>query len=251
MYIVKKKEPNMKNDSQKMRSDLVAAYHLLDYYGWSDQIFTHMSVKLDQPENAFLINQYGLLPEEVTVDNLLEIDVHGNKLKDTNEDVNPAGFTIHSAIHSQCEGATCVIHTHTMAGMAIAATQEGLLPINQTNMAFYNRVSYYDYEGIPLDLEVRQRIVNAMGNNNCMILRNHGLLTTGRTVAEAFFNMYYLNAACEIQLLAQSTNRPLIMPLEKDCLYTAEQFSDPEYHQQSVDLFWKAQLRKLKRAQKT
>lgn len=234
--------------THNIRDDLAAAYHLLDYYGWSDQIFTHISVKLEDQEDAFLINEYGLLPEEVTSRNLVEIDVHGNKLKNTDAEVNPAGFTIHSAIHSACEGATCVIHTHTPAGMAIAATQVGLLPVNQTNMAFYDKVSYYDYEGIPIDLAARQRIVNAMGNNNCMILRNHGLLTTGRSVAEAFFYMYYLNAACEIQLQAQSTGRPLIIPSDQDCRYTAEQFSNSSYHNQSVDLFWQAQLRRLARS---
>lgn len=236
------KQPNL-----DMRNDLAAAYHLLNYYGWSDQIFTHISVKLEGQENAFLINEYGLLPEEVTSGNLVEIDIHGNKLSDKNPEVNPAGFTIHSAIHSSCDDAVCVIHTHTQAGMAIAATQEGLLPINQTNMAFYEKVSYYDYEGIPIDLAARQRIVDAMGSNNCMILRNHGLLTTGRSVAEAFFNMYYLNAACEIQLQAQSTGQPLIVPSEQNCQFTAEQFSNSTYHNQSVDLFWQAQLRRLER----
>ncbi|WP_261842195.1 class II aldolase/adducin family protein [Aliamphritea ceti] len=236
------------NIEKKQRTDLAAAYNLLHHYGWSDQIFTHISVKLERSEATFLINQYGLLPEEINASNLLEIDLQGSKLNNTDADVNPAGFTIHSAIHSHCPNAHCVIHTHTMPGMAISAMEAGLLPVNQTNMAFYEKVSYYDYEGIPQDLTVRKRIVEAMGSNNCMILRNHGLLTTGRSVAEAFFYMYYLNAACEIQLNALSTGQPLTTPSIEHCRFTAEQFADPSYHDQSVKLFWDAQLRKLDRS---
>lgn len=232
---------------QTLRTDLAAAYRLLDHYGWSDQIFTHISARVPGEDPAFLINAYGLLPEEVTASNLVEIDVDGNKLNNSDPNVNPAGFTVHSAIHTHRHDAVCVMHTHTMAGMAVAALEEGLQPLNQTNMAFYERIAYYDYEGIPLDLEVRARIVAALGNHNCMIMRNHGLLTIGRSVAEAFFYMYYLNQACEIQLEAMQTGRKLIMPTAKDCTLTAQQFTNPIYHQESVDLVWQAQLRKLDR----
>lgn len=232
---------------QALRTDLAAAYRLLNHYGWSDQVFTHISLRVPGDEPAFLINAYGLLPEEVTASNLVEIDVDGNKLKNSDPNVNPAGFTVHSAIHTHRHDAVCVMHTHTMAGMAVAALEEGLQPLNQTNMAFYERVAYYDYEGIPLDLEVRARIVAALGDRNCMIMRNHGLLTVGRSVAEAFFYMYYLNQACEIQLEAMKTGRKLVMPAVKDCLFTAQQFANPVYHQESVDLVWQAQLRKLDR----
>ncbi|WP_417613940.1 class II aldolase/adducin family protein [Oceanisphaera sp.] len=232
---------------QALRTDLAAAYRLLDHYGWSDQVFTHISLRVPGDEPAFLINAYGLLPEEVTASNLVEIDVDGNKLNNSDPNVNPAGFTVHSAIHTHRHDAVCVMHTHTLAGMAVAALEEGLQPLNQTNMAFYDRVAYYDYEGIPLDLEVRARIVAALGDRNCMIMRNHGLLTVGRSVAEAFFYMYYLNQACEIQLEAMKTGRKLVMPAVKDCLFTAQQFASPVYHQESVDLVWQAQLRKLDR----
>ncbi|MBY5982741.1 class II aldolase/adducin family protein [Halomonas sp. DP5Y7-2] len=230
-----------------LRTDLAAAYRLLDYYGWSDQIFTHLSVRVPGDEPTFLINAYGLLPEEVSASNLVEIDAYGNKVGEVDSEVNPAGFTIHSAIHLHRHDAACVMHTHTMAGMAVSALEEGLLPINQTNMAFYQRLGYYDYEGIPLDLSVRQRIVEALGSHQAMILRNHGLLTVGRSIPEAFFYMYYLNQACEIQLEAMKSGRPLVLPSNDACEFTARQFEHPDYHQEGVDLVWKALRRKLDR----
>lgn len=234
-------------DEHTLRTDLAAAYRLLDHYGWSDQVFTHISARLPSETPTFLINAYGLMPEEITASNLVKIDTEGNKVDNSDIDVNPAGFTIHSAIHAARHDAVCVMHTHTLAGMAVAALEEGLLPLNQTNMAFYNRVAYYDYEGIPLDLGVRERLVAALGDHKCMILRNHGLLTVGRSVAEAFFYMYYLNKACEIQLEAMKTGRKLIMPSPSDCEFTAQQFDNPEYHKESVDLVWNALRRKLDR----
>lgn len=232
---------------QELRTDLAAAYRLLDLNGWSDQVFTHISVRLPGDEPAFLINQYGLRPEEISASNLVAIDVDGNKLSPDSPEVNPAGFTIHSAVHMNRHDAVCVMHTHTMAGMAVAALEEGLLPLNQTNMTFYNRLAYYDYEGVPLDLEVRQRIVAALGSSKAMILRNHGLLTVGRSVAEAYFLMYYLNQACEIQLEATKTGRPLIVPDHEACEFTARQLNNERYHLESVDLVWQAELRRLDR----
>lgn len=232
---------------QTLRTDLAAAYRLLDHYGWSDQVFTHLSVRIPGEEPTFLINAYGLLPEEVTASNLVEIDVDGNKVGDNDGDVNPAGFTIHSAIHTHRHDAVCVMHTHTMAGMAVSALEDGLLPLNQTNMAFYHRLGYYDYEGIPLDLSVRQRIVEALGHHKGMLLRNHGLLTVGRSIPEAFFYMYYLNQACEIQLEAMKSGGKLLMPSHEACEFTAQQFENPAYHAESVDLVWRALRRKLDR----
>lgn len=234
-------------DERAMRTDLAAAYRLLDHYGWSDQVFTHISARLPGETPTFLINAYGLLPEEITASNLVKIDIQGNKLDNLDIDINPAGFTIHSAIHAARHDAVCVMHTHTLAGMAVAALEQGLLPLNQTNMAFHRRVAYYDYEGIPLDLGVRERLVAALGDHKCMILRNHGLLTLGRSVAEAFFYMYYLNKACEIQIEAMKTGHRLIMPSPDSCEFTARQFDHPEYHQQSVALVWSALRRKLDR----
>ncbi|WAG76678.1 class II aldolase/adducin family protein [Metapseudomonas furukawaii] len=238
---------NQEQSEQTLRTDLAAAYRLLALNGWSDQVFTHISVRLPSDEPAFLINEYGLRPEEVTASNLVPIDVNGRKLDDRFPEVNPAGFTIHSAIHMNRHDAVCVMHTHTLAGMAVAALEEGLLPLNQTNMTFYDRIAYYDYEGVPLDLEVRGRIVAALGDSKAMILRNHGLLTTGRSVAEAYFLMYYLNQACEIQLEAMKAGRTLIVPGRDACEFTARQLNDERYHLESVDLVWKAELRRLDR----
>ncbi|WP_044874528.1 class II aldolase/adducin family protein [Pseudomonas sp. LFM046] len=232
---------------QALRTDLAAAYRLLDLNGWSDQVFTHISVRLPGEEPVFLINQYGLLPEEISASNLVAIDVDGNTLSADSPEVNPAGFTIHSAVHMNRHDAVCVMHTHTLAGMAVAALEEGLLPLNQTNMTFYNRLAYYDYEGVPLDLEVRQRIVDALGSSKAMILRNHGLLTVGRSVAEAYFLMYYLDQACRIQLAAMKAGRPLIVPDHEACEFTARQLNNERYHLESVDLVWKAELRRLDR----
>jgi ribulose-5-phosphate 4-epimerase/fuculose-1-phosphate aldolase len=238
---------NRTTTEQSLRTDLAAAYRLLGVNGWSDQVFTHISVRLPTDEPAFLINQYGLRPEEVSASNLVAIDVNGKKLDDRAPEVNPAGFIVHSAVHMSRHDAVCVMHTHTLAGMAVAALEEGLLPLNQTNMMFYERVAYYDYEGVPLDREVRARIVAALGDKTCAILRNHGLLTVGRSVAEAYFRMLYLNQACEIQLEAMKTGRPLILPSPEACEFTACQLENEGYHLESVDLVWQAELRRLDR----
>jgi len=239
------------SNEQMLRTDLAAAYRLLEVNGWSDQVFTHISVRLPTDEPAFLINPYGLRPSEVCASNLVAIDVNGRKLDDSAPEVNPAGFTVHSAVHMSRHDAVCVMHTHTLAGMAVAALKEGLLPLNQTNMMFYDRVAYYDYEGVPLDLEVRQRIVDALGDKHSAILRNHGLLTVGRSVAEAYFRMYYLDQACRIQLEALKTGRELTVPDHEACEFTARQMENERYHLESVDLVWQSELRRLDRLDAT
>ena len=234
-------------DEKQLRIDLAAAYRLLDLNNWSDMIFTHLSARVPGSEDRFLLNAYGLLPEEVRASNLIEVDVKGENANISPESVNPAGFTIHSALHLAREDAHCVMHTHTMAGMAVSALEEGLLPVNQTNMEFYNRVAYYDYQGVPLECDEREAIVAAMGDKNSMILRNHGLLTVGRSVEEAFYRMYYLNKACEIQVEAMKTGGKLLLPDDDVCEHVAEQMANPRYSAQSIDLIWKAMLRKLDR----
>lgn len=235
------------NDSaaKELRIDLAAAYRLLALHGWSDNIFTHLSARCPDHSARFLLNSYGLLPEEVCASNLIEVDVQGENVGAQNASVNPAGFTIHSAVHMAREDAHCVMHTHTMAGMAVAGLAEGLLPINQTSMEFFNRVAYYDYQGIPLECDEREAIVAALGDKHSMILRNHGLLTVGRTVAEAYYRMYYLNKACEIQIETMKTGGTLLIPDEAICEHVAQQASSPRYMAQSVDLIWQAMLRKL------
>ena len=188
-----------------LRIDLAAAYRLVAMYGWDDMIFTHLSVRIPGPEHHFLINPYNLMFEEITASSLVKIDMNGNPVDETPYVVNAAGFTVHSAVHMARDDAHAVIHLHTPSGQAVAAQAEGLLPISQTAMAVVNRLSYHDYEGIATDLEERARLGSDLGaTNTAMILRNHGTLTVGKTMAEAFVSMYYLERACEVQVKALS-----------------------------------------------
>src|SRR5690606_31194096 len=193
-------------------------------FGLSDLVYTHISARVPGTQDQFLINGYGLLFEEITASSLVKIDLDGNPVEASDWEVNPAGFTIHSAVHQVRHDAECVVHTHTVAGMAVAAQQEGLLPLNQMSMQFYGRVAYHDYEGISLDLDERERLQRDLGDKPCMILRNHGLLTVGVTVAEAFSLMYYLNKACELQVAALAGGRPLVIPPPEVCAHASGQF---------------------------
>lgn len=186
-----------------IRCDLAAAYRLIAHFGMDDLIYTHLSARLPGNENRFLLNPYGLMFNEITASSLVVVDPEGHAIEaEEKSKINNAGFTIHSAVHMNRQDAMCVRHTHTTAGMAVAAQDQGLLPLNQMSMEFYGRLSYHDFEGIALDLDERERLVKDLGKNNVMILKHHGLLTTGRTVAEAFYNMYYLDQACRIQIAA-------------------------------------------------
>lgn len=207
------------------RVDLAACYRLIARFGMTDLIYTHISARVPGTRDQFLINGYGLLFEEITASSLVKIDLDGKAVEESNYDVNPAGFTIHSAIHQTRHDAECVVHTHTVPGMAVAAQEEGLLPLNQMSMEFYGRVAYHDYEGISLELDERERLQRDLGDKSCMILRNHGLLTVGHTVPAAFSLMYYLNKACELQVAALAGNRPLVMPPPEVCEHAAGQFN--------------------------
>ena len=196
-------------DEQRLRADLAACYRLVALHGWDDLVFTHISVKL--PGTAgFLINPYGVLFEEITASGLVRVDEAGNKLSDSPHPVNPAGFVIHSAIHAARHDAGCVLHTHTAAGVAVSAQREGLLPISQQATVALASLGYHDYEGIAVRDDEKPRLQRDLGDNTCLILRNHGLLTVGASVADAFLAMYLLQRACEIQLLAQAGGRPLV-----------------------------------------
>ncbi len=225
-----------------LRRDLAAAYRLAALFGWDDTLYTHFSVRLPSHEPRFLINPFGLLFEEVRASDLLVVDLHGRVL-DGNADYNVAGFTIHSAMHMAREDAHCVIHTHTLAGMAVAATDTGLAQLNQISAEFYQRVGYHDYEGIALDLGERERLVASLGDNIALILRHHGLLSVGASVADAFYVMYYLNKSCEIQLSAAALQGVREMP-GKLSQHACEQFQGAEWQRQ---LLWEAWLRKLER----
>ena len=200
-----------------VRVDLAAAYRLVSRYGWEDLVFTHISARVPGTEDHFLINPYGLFFDEITASSLVNIDQQGKKLQESPFTVNEAGFIIHSAIHAARHDARCVLHTHTMNGVAVSTQRAGLLPISQHSLFVLNSVGYHDFEGPALDADEKPRLVADLGDNRCLILRNHGLLTVGETVADAFVAMYYLEASCAIQVRAQSGGGELI-PVPKEVL---------------------------------
>ncbi|PHQ67728.1 MAG: class II aldolase [Sneathiella sp.] len=212
------------DEEWEVRVDLAACYHLVAHYGMTDLIFTHISARVPGENNQFLINPYGLFFDEITASSLIKVDIDGNVLSETPFKINPAGYTIHSAIHGACHDVTCVLHTHTSAGMAVAAQKQGLLPISQHSMMFYNRLAYHGYEGIALDLDERERLVRDLGDGIAFILRNHGLLTVGGTVSEAFRRIYYLEKSCEAQIKALAGNAEIIIPSREVCEHAASQF---------------------------
>lgn len=232
-------------NEHELRIQLAAAYRLIDKFKMTDLISTHLSTRLPGPEHHFLINPYGMMFHEITASSLVKIDLEGNIVGHSKWPVNPAGFVIHSAIHGAREDLTCVFHTHTRYGMAVSALECGLLPISQFAVQFYNRVAYHDYEGFSLELDERERLVKDLGNKKVMILRNHGLLTAGRTIPEAFFLMYYLDRSCEVQITAQSSGAKLVILPESVCEHSAlQQDIDTENLGQ---LEWSALIRMLDR----
>ena len=194
----------------RTRVNLAATYRLCAVYGWTDLVFTHISARLpdENGEERFLINPYGVMFDEMNASCLVKIDTHGNICQDTPYFINPAGFTIHSAVHEAREDAGCVIHVHTPYGMAVSAQKDGLRRYTQMSMQVYDDIAYHDYEGIALELDERERIVKDLGAKSLMILRNHGTLTLGRTCGTAFLRMYFLENACKAQIFAQSVGSP-------------------------------------------
>ncbi len=192
------------------RTDLAAAYRAVAMFGWDDLVFTHISARVPGPEHHFLINPYGMMFEEITASSLVKIDLQGNKVMESPFEINPAGFTIHSAVHEAREDAQCVIHLHTIEGVAVSCQKEGLLPISQQSLYPMIGLAYHDYEGVALNPEEKARLVRDLGDKSSMILRNHGLLTCGETTADAFLFMYILQKACEVQIRAQSGGGELI-----------------------------------------
>ncbi len=186
------------------RIDLAACYNIVAHYGWDDLVFTHISARIPGPEHHFLINPYGMMFDEISAASLVKVDIDGNKVSESGYDINPAGFTIHSAIHAAREDAQCVLHLHTNEGVAVSAQKSGLLPLSQQSLFPLTNLSYHNYEGVALRADEKPRLVVDLGANNFMILRNHGLLTCAESIADAFLYMYVLQRACEIQLLAQS-----------------------------------------------
>jgi ribulose-5-phosphate 4-epimerase/fuculose-1-phosphate aldolase len=206
-----------------IRVDLAAAYRMVAYYGWDDLIFTHLSARIPGPEHHFLLNPYQLMFEEVTASSLVKVDVGGNPVEPTPFITNPAGFTIHSAIHMAREDAQAVMHLHTPAGQAVSAHSEGLLPLTQTAMLIRQDVAFHDYEGVAVDLDERERLVANLGTKGAMLLRNHGTLAVGKNVGECFVKLYFLERACQAQVMALSAGDSLNNPPQGAPEVTAEQ----------------------------
>jgi ribulose-5-phosphate 4-epimerase/fuculose-1-phosphate aldolase len=228
------------------RVDLAAAYRLVAHYGWDDLVFTHLSARVPGPEHHFLINPYGMMFEEITASNLVKINLQGEIVTPSPYFINPAGFTIHSAVHAAREDALCVIHLHTDYGIAVSAQRSGLLPVSQQSLFALASLAYHGYEGVALNEDEKPRLVADLGNKNNMILRNHGLLTVGRTAAEAFLFMYILESACRIQILAQSGGATLLPVSEPILENVASQLSAVTVGQ-GAQLAWPGLLRKLDR----
>ena len=209
---INRKSPvsSMSEAERKMRIDLAACYRLIALNGMDDLLATHISARVPGPDEHFLINPYGLLFCQVTASNLIKVDLDGNILSESEYGINPAGFVIHSAIHGGRPDVVCIIHTHTVAGMAIACLEEGLLPLSQKSLRFYNRIAYHDYEGKSDDLDERSRLVRDIGDKNALILRNHGLLTCGASIGRAYHAMLNLEKSCKIQLEAMQSGGTLI-----------------------------------------
>ena len=207
----------------RLRQELACAYRLFDHFGWHELIYNHITVRVPGEPGHFLINPFGLMYREVTASNLVKIDVDGNVVLGDHP-VNRAGFVIHSAIHRAREDAHAVAHTHTTAGQAVSCQEHGLLPMSFSAVMFHDRIAYHDFEGITLDLEEQERLLANLGDKDVMILRNHGLLTCGPTIADAFQDMYQLQRSCEVQVAALAGGTRVIIPSEQVAIRATGQF---------------------------
>jgi ribulose-5-phosphate 4-epimerase/fuculose-1-phosphate aldolase len=229
-----------------VRVNLAACYRLMAEYDMVEMIANHISARVPGTTNEFLINPYGMLYEEMTASSMIKIDIDGNVLFNATEyGVNQAGYVIHSAIHRVRHDVDCIIHTHTLAGMAVSAMKCGIMPIAQSSMRFAD-IAYHDYEGVALRMDERERLVESLGDREAMVLRNHGLLTVGPSIPECFNNMYRLERACQLQVMALSCNMKLQMPPQEVVQYTNTQLT-PGVRRRPGLLEWPAMLRKLDR----
>ncbi len=212
----------------QMRTDLAACYRLAELFGFSDIVWNHITAKVPDTEH-FLINRFGLRFDEVTASNLVTVDLNGDVIDagtaTSDDDVNVTGFVIHSAIHAARPDIHCVMHSHSEGGLVISALAEGLIPMVQDAMPFYNRVAYHDYEGVSVDTAERERLAASLGDKFTLILRNHGLLTAGTTVGDAFMRMYYLERACKVQMRVLATGRDYTLPPAEICEKAYEQYA--------------------------
>jgi ribulose-5-phosphate 4-epimerase/fuculose-1-phosphate aldolase len=216
-------ESKVTDEEWAIRVDLAAAYRMVAHYGWDDLIFTHLSARIPGDEHHFLLNPYNLMFEEVTASSLVKVDIQGNPVEPTPFITTPAGFIIHSAIHMARDDAHAVMHLHTPQGQAVAAHEDGLLPLTQTAMLIRGDVAFHDYEGVAVDVDERERLVADLGTKNAMILRNHGTLSVGKNVGECFIRLYYLERACQAQVMALSAGDAVNHPPQGSPEVTAQQ----------------------------
>jgi ribulose-5-phosphate 4-epimerase/fuculose-1-phosphate aldolase len=228
----------------QLRVDLAAAYRLVALHGWDDLIFTHLSARVPGKDHHFLINPYGLMFDEVTASSLVKIDLHGDKVMDSVHDINPAGFIIHSCIHAARSDAACIMHVHSLNGVAVSAQKRGLLPISQQSAFVLSSLGYHDYEGIALNPDEQPRLIRDFGDKTYLMLRNHGLLTVGASPADAFLNMYLFEVACMIQVRAQSSQEELI-EIPVPILEGVRAHQNKVTRGQGSGLVWPGLLRKL------
>lgn len=233
-------------DEWRQRVDLAACYRLVARYGWDDLIFTHISARVPGPEHHFLINPYGLMFDEITASSLVKVDLDGRKVLDSPYDVNPAGFTIHSAVHAARDDANCVLHVHSVNGVAVSAQAEGVLPLSQHSIFVLASLAYHDYEGVALDVDEKPRLVRDLGDKRFLMLRNHGLLSVGRSVAEAFVAMYFFETSCMIQVRALAGGTP-VRRIGQVIVDGAEQQWQAVTQGAGGGLAWPALLRRLDR----
>ncbi len=232
----------------QMRIDLAACYRLVHKNGWHDRIFNHITARVPDEPDHFLINPFGLAYDEICASNLVKIDLDGNIVQSSGYPINLAGYVIHSAVHAVRHDAVCVLHTHSRACTAVSCLEEGFIPMTQPGLQFYNRMAYHEYEGIALDSGERERLVADLGDLWAMILHNHGILTLGETVGHAFARLYYLEQACTTQLEVMRIGRPIKLPTPEVSEHTARQWEDGIAGMRDGELpEWQAHLRELDR----
>ena len=244
---IRSRKGDVSDAEWQTRIDLAAAYRLVAHFRWDDLVFTHITARVPGADNQFLINPYGFMFEEITASSLVKIDTAGNKIDDTPFAVNPAGFTIHSAIHGARHDAQCVLHTHTLNGVAVSAQKGGVLPLSQQSIFVLSSLGYHDYEGVALRDDEKPRLVQDLGGNSFLMLRNHGLLTVGPTIPDAFINMYLFETVCSIQVRALAGSRELVHVDPRIIAGAQEQAKGATRGMGGGALTWPGLLRRLDR----
>jgi ribulose-5-phosphate 4-epimerase/fuculose-1-phosphate aldolase len=237
---------SVSSEEWELRVALAAAYRLVAHYGWDDLIFTHLSARVPGADHHFLINPYGMMFDEITASSLVKVNLRGEKILASPYEINPAGFTIHSAIHAAREDAQCVFHVHSVNGVAVSAQKEGVLPISQQSIFVLSSLAYHDYEGVALRDEEKPRLVRDLGDKNFFMLRNHGLITVAPAVPDAFVFLYIFESACMIQLRAQAGGGQLV-PVSPQIIETAQAQARAVTRSAGGAMAWPGLLRKLER----